>query len=338
MQRSIARRVVRLANPVACLSLTLWLVCGPAFGAALDQARELIDAGDPRAAKQILENAISDPDVESAGIVLLTQTCNRLEEFEDGIRYGKRAIELLPESSEAHYRYAEALRIKMQKVNKMKAMFSLSPYKKSLTRAIELDPRNVEARREQIGYLTHAPGFAGGDAELALLRVDELMQIDWRTAMYLRAELETTNKKDDAAVKTYGELLEKHPDDAEGRFQLALLLQRLERFRDADTQFTLLTEHSEPVYAFNALYQMGRSRVLGDYEAERAVDLFQRYIDDASDELSSVPSKSNAYWRLGDAYQLLNRSSDARQAYERALALDRNNDGAKKALKALPSS
>ena len=48
-----------------------------------------------------------------------------------------------------------------------------------------------------------------------------------------------------------------------------------------------------------------------------------------------LPTASHAYWRLGLAYQQLERVGDARQALERALSLDDDNQQAKQALKSL---
>jgi tetratricopeptide (TPR) repeat protein len=329
---------MRYSKPILCLALALSLVMLPAFGGALDEARRLIAGGDIATARQLLERAIQDPAIEAEALVLLTDTCNRVEDYEDGIRYGKRAVDLLPESSEAHFRYAQALRIKMSIVSKMKAMFSLGSYKKSLRRAIDLDPGNIGARQEQIGFLTHAPGFAGGDKKQARERIEELKPLDWRAAMMALGELDGEEGNYDAQMKSYAQVVEKQPYDAEARLQMGYVLQRLERFREADEQFAALADESDPVYAFNALYQMGRSKILGQYEAEQAVQLLQRFIETRSDDLSGVPSKSNAYWRLGNAYELLDRRGDARQAYEQAIALDGDNKQAKQALKTLPSS
>jgi tetratricopeptide (TPR) repeat protein len=338
MRQTTPARGARRAQLGLCLALALLLPSPRAFGGVLDDARKLIDAGDHTAARRLLEHAISNPAHEAAGLVLLTTSCNALSDYEAGIRYGKRAVGLLPESSEAHFQYAQALRIKMSSVSKMKAMFSLGPYKKTLKRAIELDPRNVEARREEIGFLTHAPGMAGGDKQKARERIDELMRLDWRAALLARAELEAEQEQYDSAVKSYAQVLDKHPDDAEGRYELAFLLQRLERYREADEHFARLAGGSDPYFAFNALYQRGRSRIFGEYEAEQAAQFLQRFIETCADDIRGVPSKSNAYWRLGNAYEMLERTGDARRAYERAVALDGSNDQAKKALKALPSS
>jgi tetratricopeptide (TPR) repeat protein len=303
----------------------------------LDEARTRIEAGDPAGARPLLERAVADPARESEATVLLARAFNALGDWESGIRHGKRAVELLPEGAEARYRYAEALRVKLSSVSRMKAMLSLGDYKAAVQRAIELDPRHVGARREEIGYLTFAPTIAGGDLAKARRRIEELAGIDWRAATFCRAQLEAREGDDDAALATYAQVLDRHPDDAESRIELGLLLQRLGRYQEADAQFARLEGHPDRVRAANAIYQRGRSRVLGDWELEQAAGFFERFLETA-EGLAGVPSPSHAWCRLGGVYERLARKTDARRAYERALALDPDNGEARKALKALPQS
>ena len=84
-----------------------------------------------------------------------------------------------------------------------------------------------------------------------------------------------------------------------------------------------------------ARYQLARSRILGEYDQQRAVDYLIGYIEAWKEGMRGLPTASHAYWRLGLAYQQLERVGDARQALERALSLDDDNQQAKQALKSL---
>jgi Flp pilus assembly protein TadD len=48
-----------------------------------------------------------------------------------------------------------------------------------------------------------------------------------------------------------------------------------------------------------------------------------------------LPTKSNAYWRQGMAYEQLHELDDARRSFEKAIALDGDNKLAKDSLKKL---
>jgi len=84
----------------------------------------------------------------------------------------------------------------------------------------------------------------------------------------------------------------------------------------------------------NALYQRARTRVVGSYEQERAVEFLQEYLDNMPASPEGIPGKESAYWRMGNAYEQLGRDDDARRAYERSLAVEENKE-ARQSLKSL---
>ena len=97
----------------------------------------------------------------------------------------------------------------------------------------------------------------------------------------------------------------------------------------------MLLGGDDSVRAQGARYQLARSRILGEYETQQAVDYLLEYIEQLVAPTRNLPTASNAYWRLGLAYEQLDRIADARKALEKAVSLDADNDSAKDALKAL---
>ena len=317
------------------LTLALLLICAPALADELEEARGLVETGSFEEARDILEGAIEVPSQRAQGLVLLTEALNGLEEYEEGVKTGEEAVELLPESSEAHLQYAVALRIKMSNVGKMKAMFTVGTYKKELQRAIDLDPGNVDALTEEVGYLGNAPGIAGGDLDKAREKAQELRKYDERAAAQMLAQIEMKDGHPDKAIQALEELVEATPDDWLSRFQLAMMLQGEERYQDADLQFAAVVDGDDRRLSLGALYQQARTRVLGKYDQEKAVELLKEYAKLPAADLTGLPSASSAHWRMGNAYEQLNRKPDARAAYQTALRLDPENKEAKKALKSL---
>jgi len=324
-----------MSRTIAHLAFATLLPALALCGGTLEQARQRIDNGDYEAARRLLEPATSDPALEAEALVLLTEAYSKSGDFDNGARTGKRAIAVAPDSSTAHYQYAYALRIKMSSVGRLRGMFSLGAYKKAIKRAIELDSRNVPARQEEICYLMHAPSIAGGSIERARERIDALRPIDWRAATIALAEVEVRDKNPEAALEVYGRVLERDAGDAGCRLDLAFLLQRLERFREADRQLARVADDPDPAYALDGLYQRARCRILGAYEPEQAAKYLLSFIEKRPDALRGLPSRSDAYRRLGNAYEQLDRREDARRAYRRALDLDRDNRSAQKALERL---
>jgi tetratricopeptide (TPR) repeat protein len=292
----------------------------------------MMEAGRWDDARAVLERAVDQPGLEAGASALLAEIANEQEDWETGLRWGKRAVAADAQSSNAQYQYAVALRTKMQKVSQVRAMMSLGDYKKALSRAIELDGSNLAAREEQIGFFLEAPGIAGGSVDKARELATELRGVDWRGGTIMLARVETKAKNAPAASKLYGELLERHPDDAPARFALGYSLQAEERWREADAEFERLSAVEGPT-GLGALYQRGRTRILGKYEQEQAVAFLQSYLERA--DPAGQPAPSAVWWRIGNAYEQLQRVEDARAAYREALRLDAKNDEAKEALAAL---
>jgi tetratricopeptide (TPR) repeat protein len=314
----------------------LFLLVTPVLAGPLDDAERLMDEGKPREAADLLIAALESGAVGPEGTVLATQALNRVEDWKQGIAYGKQAIETFPESSEAHLAYAVALRTKMQNVSTIKAMFVNSSYKNELRKAIELDPKNVAALEERIGFLTHAPGIAGGDKTKAREAVEELKPLDWRAAMFSLAEIHRAEKDTEGAISVYEAMVERDAEDIQALQALAFALQSAGRYRESDRHFKTLLGNEDERMSLSARYQLARSRILGEYEQRQAVDHLTIYIGALTESLQrGLPTKSHAYWRLGMAYEQLRELDDARRSFERAISLDGDNKPARDALKKL---
>jgi tetratricopeptide (TPR) repeat protein len=116
-------------------------------------------------------------------------------------------------------------------------------------------------------------------------------------------------------------MLEKDPEGTGTRFQLALRYQARAQYDEADREFEILQADDEPRLSMNALYQRARSRVIGEYEQEQAIAMLQNYLEAMPNDPVGIPGKESAYWRMGNAYEQLGRTDEARRAYETSLGV-----------------
>jgi tetratricopeptide (TPR) repeat protein len=79
-----------------------------------------------------------------------------------------------------------------------------------------------------------------------------------------------------------------------------------------------------------SLYQAAKTRLLGEYEQEEAIELLDRYISLADE--STRPSIAAAWWRKGVAYEQLEKTVEAITCHEKCLELDPGWPEAKEAL------
>ncbi|HWS78045.1 MAG TPA: serine hydrolase [Thermomonas sp.] len=82
-----------------------------------------------------------------------------------------------------------------------------------------------------------------------------------------------------------------------------------------------------------SLYASARLRIEGKTDVAKALPALTRYIELAGAD--ARPSRAAAWWRKGNAYELLGKRADAKASYEQALALDPDNEDAKAALDTL---
>ncbi len=315
--------------------LLVALLSTPILAGTIEEARTLMVQGRYEQAAEVLEGALRDEALKASALVEITRLYNETEDYEKGVDYGEQAIEALPESSAAHLEYARALKFKMNKISRMKAMFLIGTYKTELRKALELDPENVEARVEEIGFFIYAPGVIGGSKTKAQERIDSLKKTAWRDAMLMQAELQRKQEDPAGASRTYGEMIGRDAEDAVARQALAFTLQSNGKYREADRHFGMLLEGHDARKSMMARYQLARSRVLGEYEQQKAVDFLLGYIERLTDSIRGVPSESSAFWRLGLAYKQLGRVNKAREALEKAVALDGDNEQARNSLQKL---
>jgi len=320
----------------AILALAAVVFAAVAAATDLDQARTLIEANRLDEARAILDRTVKDPAERGESLVLLTRLANIKEDYETGLEFGKQALKAVPASSDAHYEYAVALRTKMSRASKLKAMMLLGDYKDELAAAIRLDAKNVKPRLEQIGFLLSAPGIAGGDVTKARARIEELKPLDWRSATKMEAQALRKEGNPEGAMTALRGLLAKTADDYEARMSLGMTLQELKRYKEAEEEFARLLPVTADQWSLAATYQIARTHILGRYEQSKAVELLLDYIARVPDKSAGLAPKSAAYWRLGNSYEQLAQVAKAREAYEKAIALDAGNDEAKKALRALP--
>lgn len=328
------------------------LLCPMLVAAAdLDTARALLEQQRYAEARPMLERALDDPATRAQATVLLTWLYNGLEDWRQSVRLGERAIELMPDNAMAHHQYAIALRVRMTQISKMRAIFSLGEYREALDRAIELDPGNVEARTERIGYLINAPGFAGGDREQGAREIGELIEIDWRMGMHMKAELKIIEDRPEEAISIFEQMLSRNPQDLQAHLDLGLLLQDLKRHQAAASSFGRIIEindsttpdpaqavnraETETTIMLNALLGRATSRAAGSFELDGASVDLERYVSVEGPLPTGLPSRSEAWLSLGDVNRGLGRLTEARSAYSKALDLDPDNKRAKQRLKSL---
>ena len=226
----------------------------------------------------------------------------------------------MPTNSRAHHTYARAIGFGMQTGGQLAALTRLGAYKRELQTAIDLDPRNAAARKEQILALSFAPAPVG-DAERAVELSRELIEIDPELGAECLARSLARSGRVDEAVRVCRQAIAAHPQSLELHWVLGGILESDEQREAAEAEYAAAMDGEKQETYYQALLRRAKLRIEGSFGLAPALELLDEYLA-ASPYWEWVrPEKEALLWR-GRAFELLGHPALARADYEDALELD----------------
>lgn len=163
----------RLRRPLVALLVAL--LCALSFGShaqtladpqwdTLHEAGQFEELG--RLAGERLKSQPNDPQATLA-LGLAAMGGREDGKLEDALKQAQRCVQALPTSSVCHYALGSVLGNQAMRAGPFKALRLTGTIKDSLTRAVELDPGNIDAREALVMFYLLAPGIAGGSVHKA---------------------------------------------------------------------------------------------------------------------------------------------------------------------------
>lgn len=303
----------------------------------LAAAEELWGEDECSAARKRLEGALSGGPEDGAVHVLLSAICRRQGDADAALDHGLKGVELLPTVGRAHHVYARAITLQMASGGMLAAMRNLKPWREELRTAIELDPKNLEARGEEFFFYAYVPSAMGGDTERSLELAAEVEAIDPALGIGLRARALERMERREEGVALCEAALEERPGDATLLLALGNLHEAAEDWSAAEGAYARAGDAPKEINGWRVLYQRVRlrtteGRIQG--EAERALELLDLYAAGAP-RAEMMPGPADLLRRRGLVLEALGRVGDARAAYEAALEENPEHEAAQKALEAL---
>ena len=298
---------------------------------SLEQARLLIDQGRHVEAREIAIDLTQHETAAGAACALVGRTYFEEGDFRVATEWFERAIEREPNESQHHRWLGRACAERATTASIFKKPGLASRSRKALEKAIELEPANVEARRDLIVFYLNAPKMMGGSRDRAVEQADEIRRRDAAQGHLAWATIHNNDGDLDEQAKEYRAAIDRFPQLTEAWFGLGYLQQRREDYDGAFTTFAEMQKHFPD--EMGAAYQVGRNGALSGghlIEAEKALLRYLEYTP-RRDE----PSLADAHWRLGLVYEHLNRRDSAIGSYEAAVRLDPKHPQARAELKRL---
>ncbi|MDX6190194.1 tetratricopeptide repeat protein [Flavobacterium sp. Fl-318] len=149
--------------------------------------------------EEVLKNKPSDTKV----IEYLGDIASYNKSWEEAVGYYKKLKELKPTEANYYFKYGGALGMRASEVNKFKALGMATEVRESFEKAIELNPKHLQARWGLIEYYLHLPGIFGGSETKAISYSVELMQLSVVDGYLSKGRIEEYFKRYNSAEKYY---------------------------------------------------------------------------------------------------------------------------------------
>ena len=235
-------------------------------------------------AQVLLEKALA-AEPENAEVCFFLGVCflNR-NDAPGALPFLEKAVALAPANGNYVRHVGDACGMIAQKAGLFAQMTWARKCIAAYDRAVELEPKDINARWSVMEYCRQAPGFLGGGMEKAYVQAAAIKNLDPARGRTAYTELYIAEKKFPEAFAVYDEVLKNSPDD------------------------------------FATLYQVGKLADATGRELDRGLAALQKCLTLAppADAGGYVPVR----WRIGNILAKQGDKAAARAAYEAALAID----------------
>jgi tetratricopeptide (TPR) repeat protein len=256
-------------------------------GTPLEQARVLYNHTDYDAALKLLSSLEikNGPEWELAG-----KSHYMKGDFKRAGEAFQKAVAADPGRSEYHLWLGRALGRRAETSSPFTAPGLASKARRSFERAVEVNPRNVEAVADLFEYYMEAPGFLGGGLDKAAALAQRVRELEPSEYWLLQARLAEKRKEWATAEQHLRRAIDLAPKQAGRVVDLAKFLARQGRHQESDAAFQQAARiaPSEP----GILFERAATYVRAKRNLDEARALLKQYL--ASDLTPNDPPREEA--------------------------------------------
>lgn len=217
---------------LAALAALLLAVAAPAQ-TALETAAAALKSGDLAAADAALAPLAAGAQPDPAALHLLSQVRLAQKNPKGAAALAEKAAQLAPDHADYHAQLGLALSARMPELGFMQQAMVAGKMRKAFEKAVELDPRNLNALIGLARYFANAPEIAGGSLAKAAEFAERVKAVQPFLGESELGRIAERGEKLDAALAHYAAATELKPDAAGAQFNCGRLLARLGRLDEA---------------------------------------------------------------------------------------------------------
>lgn len=307
--------------------LVLLLLIASLTASVADSAKDKLAAGRIDEAITELNGRLSSSPADAESSNLLCRAYFALEDWNRAESSCRKAASLDPDNSRFHLWLGRVYGEKADRANFLAAAGLAGKVRGEFERAVQLNPKDVDARLDLAEFYLAAPGIVGGGEQKARQQAQFIATVNPAREHWVYARIAEQKKDAASAEREYHQYIDLSKGDAEAWLNLALFLRRQKRFDEMEQAIVKLSQAPMPkldvlVEASQMLYRAGRNYPF-------ATQLLNRYL--AAGPVEAAPA-FKAHHQLGLLLEKQGDKAGAVHEYRASLALVRNFGLAQQAL------
>jgi len=307
--------------------LVLLLLIAGLTASMADSAKDMLAGGRVDEAITELNGRLSSAAADAESSNLLCRAYFALEDWNRAESSCRKAVSLDPDNSRFHLWLGRVYGQKADRSSFLAAAGLARKVRGEFERAVQLNPKDVDARLDLAEFYLAAPGIVGGGEQKARAQARSIALVNPAREHWVYARIAEQKKDAATAEREYHRYIDLSKGDAEAWLNLALFLRRQKRFDEMEQAIVKLSQSSMPkpdvlVEASEILYRAGRSYPF-------ATELLHCYL--ASGPVEAAPA-FKARYLLGLLLEKQGDKEGAAQEYRASLSLARNFGMAQQAL------
>lgn len=252
-------------------------------------------------------------------IIYLTRTYARQEQLDEAKELIELALQLAPENAQVQNLSGRVYGVIARDASIFTALGYAEESLKGFSKAVELEPQNLDYRQGLMRYHLNAPSMAGGDKKVAMEQAKAIAKLDEKIGFIALSEVYGVMEDKEALQSHYATISESLAKDPDIVFNHGMLQQSEELFEQANSSFRqaieLAAEREDFITTkFAAIYQLGRTSVLSKKQINDGISALDRYIEQAPDG-ENLPSKEWAEFRRANLLALNGGKKEAKTIY-----------------------
>lgn len=308
--------------------LVLIMLIASLTASVADTPQDMLAAGRIDDAIAELNGRLSTAPSDAGSSNLLCRAYFALGDWNRAEAACQKATTLDPGNSRFHLWLGRVYGEKADRTNFLSAAGLAGKVRGEFERAVQLDPKDVDARLDLAEFYLAAPGIVGGGEQKARQQARAIGAINPAREHWVYARI-AEQRKDDAvtAEREYHQYIDLSHGDSEAWLNLALFLRRQKRFDEMEQAIVKLSQAT--MTKPDVLVEGAQMLYGGNRNSPLAIEMLRRYL--TTGPVEAAPA-FKARYLLGTLLEKQGDKDGAAREYRASLALVRNFSMAQQAL------